>query len=76
MIRQHPFIEGEVVLITLETLKRLIPGYTDTEQYARLAYLVENAMPEAAEVEVLIEGFDEPVMVAPHCLKRMPGRYF
>jgi hypothetical protein len=75
MIRQHPFIEGEVVLITLETLKRLIPGYADSGEYARLAYLVENAMPDAAEVEVIIEGFDAPVMVAPHCLRRMPGRY-
>jgi hypothetical protein len=75
MIRQHLFIEGEVVLITLETLKRLIPNFIETGEYARLAYLVENAMPDAAEVEVLIEGFDTPVMVAPHCLRRMPGRY-
>jgi hypothetical protein len=75
MVRQHPFIEGEVVLITLETLQELFSDYRDTGEYARLAYLVENALPDAPQVEVWIEGYDEPVMVEPRFLKRMPGRY-
>ncbi len=72
---QRPFIEGEVVLLTMETLRHLYPDYDEYGEYARLGYLVENAMPDAESVEVLVEGYNEPIMIEPRFIKRMKGCY-
>jgi hypothetical protein len=69
------FFEGEVVLLTIETLKYLDPDFQDDGDFAKLGYVAENAVGEAEEVEVLIEGYSQPIMVESRLLKRSKGRY-
>jgi hypothetical protein len=75
MNNQRPFVEGEPVLVTMEALRQVCPDYDEQREYARLAHLVEDAVPQSEQVRVLIEGSEQPVLVATRAIRRIKGSW-
>lgn len=62
-----PYAVGEQVMY--------VPVDSDAEDDSHEATVIENALPDAKEVEIFIDGEDEPRSVSAECIVREISRF-
>lgn len=67
MLIELPYIIGEQVIF--------VPDDAEAEDDARNAYVVENAMPDASEIEIHIDGEPKPRCVPVNHVIRFINRF-